>query len=415
MILNHVTKLAHKDILWLIILSLSFFTLLLPISSYVAALRYIQDEWSLNNFQAGVVYSAYLAGYLISALFIIPLTDRVGPKPVFLASAILSIITHILFPIITENMIIAIVLRGICGVGLVGMYMPGIRIISERFDPKYTGTSTGIFVTAQYAAHSISMALTGVLLTTLEWREAYLVLSLISIIGLPMLYLLLRSHSPTKSHSETPGKLDLSVLKIPQVKYFILGYSLHAFQLYSVRMGLPILLGSILINQGINNGEAIGSTVAGIALTIGALGPVMGGAISDKWGRLTSAIRIFAISGICSLLIGWAGGFPWPLIGVILIVYGWSTAADSAIYTSGILDSTPKDRIGSALAVQASLGLLGAVLGPITFGTILDISQESYKWVIGFSSISLIAIIAILALQRLKHDLVEKDKMTRNI
>ena len=96
MILNHVTKLAHKDILWLIILSLSFFTLLLPISSYVAALRYIQDEWSLNNFQAGVVYSAYLAGYLISALFIIPLTDRVGPKPVFLASAILSIITHIL-------------------------------------------------------------------------------------------------------------------------------------------------------------------------------------------------------------------------------------------------------------------------------------------------------------------------------
>ena len=148
MILNHVTKLAHKDILWLIILSLSFFTLLLPISSYVAALRYIQDEWSLNNFQAGVVYSAYLAGYLISALFIIPLTDRVGPKPVFLASAILSIITHILFPIITENMIIAIVLRGICGVGLVGMYMPGIRIISERFDPKYTGTSTGIFVTA---------------------------------------------------------------------------------------------------------------------------------------------------------------------------------------------------------------------------------------------------------------------------
>ena len=37
---------------WLALMSLMLFVLLLPFSSYVAALPFIQDEWGLNNTKA---------------------------------------------------------------------------------------------------------------------------------------------------------------------------------------------------------------------------------------------------------------------------------------------------------------------------------------------------------------------------
>ena len=65
-----------RSVLWLVLMCLMMVLLLLPFASYVAAISFIQDEWHLNNTQAGAVYSAYLAGYAVSALFVIPLTDR---------------------------------------------------------------------------------------------------------------------------------------------------------------------------------------------------------------------------------------------------------------------------------------------------------------------------------------------------
>ena len=46
-------RIDRRDAVWLTLLSLTFFVLLLPISSYVAALSYIKQEWDLNNTQAG--------------------------------------------------------------------------------------------------------------------------------------------------------------------------------------------------------------------------------------------------------------------------------------------------------------------------------------------------------------------------
>lgn len=88
----------RRDAVWLTLLSLTFFVLLLPISSYVAALSYIKQEWNLNNTQAGLVYSASLAGFVVSALILIPLTDRLGARRITIASALVSVIAHLLFP-----------------------------------------------------------------------------------------------------------------------------------------------------------------------------------------------------------------------------------------------------------------------------------------------------------------------------
>ena len=389
---------------WLFLMSSLLFVMLLPFSSYVAALSFIQEEWDLNNTQAGAIFSAYLAGYALSALLIIPMTDRLGSKYIFIGSAILSIISHTLFPLVAEGVVTGTVLRALAGVGLAGVYMPGLRLISERFANSGRGMAIGTYVTAFYGANSVSLAATGGLMAVFEWREAYLIMSLAAIVSLPIAYLLLRNHREAPGRRSS-GRLDLKVLKNREARYHILGYSLHAAELYAVRVWLPAFLMAILVARGIDDAQAAvtAATVGGIALAAGSVGPLMGGIISDRWGRATSAIAIFALSGVCSWIIGWIGAFPWALVVGVAVVYGWAIAADSAIYSTAVTEVSKSAQLGSTMAVQAFVGFMGGVVGPIVVGAILDLSPESIRWGLGFSVIGLLSLVAIAGLLRVRR------------
>ena len=69
-----------KSALWLGGISSALFLSLLPFSSYVASAPLIRDEWDLSNVEAALVFSAYLIGYAVSSVVLIPLADRLfGP------------------------------------------------------------------------------------------------------------------------------------------------------------------------------------------------------------------------------------------------------------------------------------------------------------------------------------------------
>ncbi len=400
-----------QNIIWLVGLSLTLFILLLPSASYVAALPFIKQEWDLNNTQAGMVYSGYMAGYALSALLVIPMTDRLATKYIFIASAVISVTTQVLFPLVADGMVSGTVLMAFAGVGLVGVYMPGLRVISERFKDRGRGMAMGAFVTFSYGAHAASLASTGGLMSALEWRDAYLLLAVASTASLPVGYLLLRGHHRSGMRPSS-GRLDLRVLQNRAARLFILGYSLHAMELYAVRVWLPAFLAATLIARGTDDEQAVirAATVGGIALSAGALGPVVGGVISDRWGRATSAAAIFALSGACSWLIGWTGNFPWAVIVAVAVVYGWAIAADSAIYSTAITELAHPSNLGSTMAVQAFMGFMGGVVGPIVVGGILDISNESFRW--GFSVVGLLAVVAVSGLLRARSISISRPVAT---
>ena len=196
----------------------------------------------------------------------------------------------------------------------------------------------GLYVTAYYASNSLSLVGTGGLMASLEWRDAYLVMALASSVGCPCL-----SASQTPSRS-TFGRIDRTPRPGGAEKPY--GALLHP-GLLAARLGAlrrqslaPRLPGRRARRQGVDGEQAVvrAAAVGRIALAAGALGPVMGGAVSDRWGRATSASLIFALSGACSFVIGWMGGFPWAVIVVLAIVYGWAISADSAIYSTAITE-----------------------------------------------------------------------------
>ena len=259
----------------------------------------------------------------------------------------------------------------------------------------------GLFVTAQYASHSGSLVLTGWLMASMEWRDAFTLVAALSALSLPLMFLLIRSvpdtHGPLAG-----GKLDPTVLKSSPVQFVILGYTVHALNLYALRVWLPVFLVSILVARGVSEGNAVvtAAEVGGLALAFGAVGPVMGGAISDRLGRITAASLILGLAGVCALGFAWIGHWPWGVIVAVSVVFGWAASADSAIYQTGITEVADPSRLGSTMALQASLGLLGGVIGPVLFGGILDVTGGEYKWVFAFSTLGVLAAIAIVGLRR---------------
>ena len=69
----------------------------------------------------------------MSALVVVPLTDKLGSKAIFVFSTSVSVASHVLFPIVANDAITACALRALAGLGLVGVYNPGMRIVAERF------------------------------------------------------------------------------------------------------------------------------------------------------------------------------------------------------------------------------------------------------------------------------------------
>ncbi|HAL49725.1 MAG: MFS transporter [SAR202 cluster bacterium] len=391
-----------RDIAWLLALSIVLVATLLPFSSYVAAMPFIKEEWGLNNTQAGAIFSAYLAGYAVAALLVVPLTDRLPVSRVFLASASTTVLSNILFPLVAQDIVSASVLRAAAGVGLVGIYMPGLRLISERFADSGKGAAMGLYVTAFYSASAISLAATGGLMSRLEWRDAFLVLAVISAVNIPLAYLVTAGRQISRGPRST-GRLNLRVIRNRRAGAFILGYSLHAMELYAVRVWLPGLLMAVLVASGVDPVDAAvkSATIGGVALAAGSVGPLMGGAMSDRWGRTRTAAGIFALSGACSWTIGWIGDFPWPVVVGVAVVYGWAISADSSIYSTAVTESAAAGDLGSTMAVQAFSGFMAGVLGPILIGAVLDVFPDSIDWGMGFSAIGILALIAVPVLLRI--------------
>ncbi len=390
---------------WLLGMCAMLLLALLPFSSYVAALPLIQREWGLSNTTAGVVFSAYLAGYAVSALLVLPLTDRFPTLWVFFTSAAVSVVGNVLFPLVAQGVVVACILRFAAGIGLVGIYMPGLRIISRTFPDSSRGLAMGAYVTAFYTATAVSLAATGLLMDVMEWRDSYLVLSSLGALSLPLVLLLVRGGEESGGASAS-GRLQLRVLSDRRPRAFIVGYSLHAMELYAVRVWLPALLATALVSRGedVATAAITAATVGGIALAAGSAGPVMGGAISDRFGRARSAMGIFVLSGIASLAIGWIAGAPWPAVVAVACVLGWAVAADSSIYSTAITESARPDLLGSTMAVQAFLGFMGGVVGPVLIGAVLDLVPSPLQWGVGFSAVALLSLAALATLYPVRHD-----------
>ncbi|MBC7324745.1 MAG: MFS transporter, partial [Moorella sp. (in: Bacteria)] len=114
------------------LVQLALIQLLVLVPSYClpAVLPLVEIQWGITHAEAGMMVAAFQAGYIAAALVALPLTDRIDARYVFAGGAILSAVTHFLFPLLAGGLLSGTLLRALTGAGLGGIYMPGIKVIS---------------------------------------------------------------------------------------------------------------------------------------------------------------------------------------------------------------------------------------------------------------------------------------------
>lgn len=363
----------RADGMWLGALCLCEMATMLVFLNYTAILPILQAEWGMRHGEAGLIFSAYQACYLLAVLVLASLTDRMDTRTIYLASAVWAGTTSLAFPFLAQGFRSAAILRALAGIGLAGTYVPGMRLVAQRFGAERRGLAIACYASAFGLGSAASLVLTGTLTRAGGWRLAMGITALGPLFAAGLAAAIL-APAPPPPLQERPRLLDRRVFRNRPALWMIAGYLAHNWELFGMRAWLPPFLAAAFVRRGAGVVEAssLAATLASGILLVGAASNVAGGWASDRWGRRRVIVLSQLFSAACSFTIGWLFTAPLWAILAVAAVYGVFVTSESGTLSTGVTELAEPSALGATLAVQSCLGFLAAAVSPAAFGLVLD-------------------------------------------
>ena len=107
--------------------------------NYSAVLPLVVEEWGLSGTQAGIVFGAFQAGYLMAIVPAGWLADGYSPRWVIAIGATGTGLPSLGFAVIADGFLIGTVLRFLSGLFVAGVYVPGMRFVSDWYPRRFAG------------------------------------------------------------------------------------------------------------------------------------------------------------------------------------------------------------------------------------------------------------------------------------
>jgi MFS family permease len=233
-----------------------------------------------------------------------------------------------------------------------------------------------------------------------DWRA---IVTWTSVAALAGGIVVLRDGRPGPFETRAPRfslRIAAAAFREPSVRLANLGYLGHMWELFAMWTWVPLFLAASFSAAGL-----VDPTVAAVAsfAVVGAgwLGCSVGGVIADRFGRTTLTIGALAISGACSLSIGFLFGAVPALVLALALVWGLTVAADSPQFSAAVSELSPPGTAGSALAIQTAAGFTLTAVTILAVGAV-DANDGS-GWRLAFGSLAIGPAIGIVAMWRLRN------------
>lgn len=398
---------------WLLVLCVAQLFIMLVFINYSAVLPILKQEWGMNNTMAGSIFSVYQFGYILSGVILSTLTDRCNIRNIFLVSALWSALANLLFALYAHDYLSAMLLRGITGIGMGGTYMPGLKLVAERFDSRQRGRAVGIYVGSLVLGASLSLFVTGFLTTVTGWRTAFMLCSVGVLFGTALSVLVFRGHRQTIHARKAEENYVTAVVKNRPAMLMILGYGAHMWEMYGMRSWLAPFFTASLLRYGLTTGVATGwgATASALIIGIGTLATAVTGTLSDRFGRTRTIAVTMTASSLLSFCFGWLiNGSPYLALAVGM-VYGYLIVAESPVFSTGLTELVSPSFLGSAMGMQSLIGYSLAMISPTVFGWALDLCKGwqplpgiDAAWGVGFATCGMGALLGPFCMHLLRRE-----------
>ena len=383
---------------WRTIILLSF-SVLFSMAVYFSASAVVPaltKLWSLDDSgQAWLTMSVQL-GFVIGALLsaFTNLSDLLPAPRLMAVSAFLAALSTALIGLVATSFPVALVLRLLTGMFLVGVYPVGMKIVAT-WTQKDRGLGIGIFAGA-LAIGSGSPHIINAFGGVSEWKFVIYSSALLGALGglIPLFFI---AEGPYGGPSpKFNWKYVGEILRHRELVLANAGYLGHMWELFAVWAWIQVFLTASFKQTGLNEIWASGVTFA--VISMGGLGSIAAGILADRFGRTTVTIISLVTSGLCSILVGFLfGGNPTFLV-ILCLTWGFAIVADSAQFSAAVSELCQKEYTGTALTLQTSLGFL------LTLVTIrLVPTLEGYfGWTWAFAFLALGPAVGIWAMYTLR-------------
>jgi predicted MFS family arabinose efflux permease len=301
---------------------------------------------------ATAVQLGFIVGTLLFSFF--ALVDRFSPRTIFLASALLGASCNATTYFSGAYLWPLLLLRFATGFFLAGIYPVGMKIASGWFD-RDLGQALGFLV----GALVLGTATPHLLGRDLPWEGVMLFVSAIAALGGLVMYWLVPDGPYLRAGARFDPIAFAAIFRSPDFRASSFGYFGHMWELYAFWAFVPVYLSA---QAGPDTAASGASLWSFVIIGAGAVGCVLGGLLSRRYGSARIAFIQLAASGLCCLVSPLAFWLPQPAVMVVLVFWGIVVVGDSPQFSALNARYAPPHLVGSALTIVNCIGFAITIL-----------------------------------------------------
>jgi predicted MFS family arabinose efflux permease len=368
-----------------------------------ALLPEITEDWALDSTQGGWLAGIISGGYMIGVLPLVAATDRMPARTVYLACAVLSVFSSLGLAL-SDTFAPALLFRALTGFGLAGMYMPGLRAVTDGTDGARRARIAALYTSSFTIGTALSFLLgrTGI---QYGWRAAFMVASLMSLVGLIIAWAML----PRRAAPARPAKARFpmrAVMRNRDAVILIAAYTATIWGAVGLRQWVVVFLGFCAGDPTRTDWRML--TVAAIINLLGVPAGLWGNELAIRFGLRFTAICIFVTTAIVTGLFGLAAMLPFLLASLASLAVGFVAQGNFSNLTSGLLAAAEPQHAGATMALYSCIGFGGGFLGTVLFGFTLDRfggAGQLAAWVASFGGSGIACLLGAAAMAFLSRNI----------
>ena len=358
--------------------------------------------WGMTNTQAGLLASAYAAGYMLAVPFLSSLTDRYDARRILLLGSLCSGLSTLAFALFATSWVTGLFIWGLAGASFAGAYMPGLRALTDRLETADASRSITLYTASYSMGVGFSFLVSQLVADAYGWRWSFGITGLGPLI---MAFVAWRM-KPVLPIPKEGHLLDVRpVLRNRPAMAYILSYGAHCFELYGFRTWL-VAFWTFVISRHQGDSLPDAMTVSFLASLLAMPASILGNELSLRFGRARAISWIQVISALTALSIGvLAGGSAWVIL-VLIFIYAVTVPADSGSLTAGMMSYSQPQFKGLTLAMHSTVGFGLSALSGWMVGLALDShggTQDPQAWLAAFGVLAAGVMLGPLALRLLRN------------